>query len=148
MPRGRCEKGSGEKRVVKIPRLRSQNLLQMVHRGGYRNINILCSAASTTQVDSPSPDEGVSDLIGLEEPRNEPSCEAQVQEVGRIRWVIKLREAVCVVDFRHLRGRENDRMEASAGPRWLWGLPSSGDQELAEELEGEGQKQGRKCVDE
>lgn len=113
-----------------IPGLRHQDLFQMVHSRGNGDINVLRAAPATTQINGPTADESIRDVIRLEQHGYEARREAQLQKVGGVGWVVQLREAVRVVDLSHReRGKTIERRRcevllARAGRLSASGLPS------------------------
>ena len=87
--------------VNSIPRLRSQNILQMAHGIINGDIDILGAAPTASEVYGPAANKGIGDLVGLEEGSYKARCEAQVKEVGGVRWVIEFSKAVRIVNLSH-----------------------------------------------
>lgn len=113
-----------------IPGLHHQDLFQMVHSRGDGDINVLRAAPAATQINGPASDEGVRDLIRLEEHGYEARREAQLQQVGGVGRIVELREAVRVVNLSHrergkiIEWRRCEVLLARAGRSSASGLPS------------------------
>lgn len=90
----------------------------MIHRRGDGDVDVLRPAPTTAQIHGPAANEGIRDLLRLEQHRYKPCREPQMQEVGGVGRIVQLGEAICVVNLRH-RERAIPTSRGSRGEWWV-----------------------------